>query len=160
MAEQKFNSTNFVHVLCQLAVNRGFLSNNLEDHEEILSISPQENGDIVFWIGRKGMMFDEQNPKEGEEVRAEVFHWMELMFDHSFAQKLWGDDIAIVAQHEHSVEVSPEPAWQYHLKQLVICNNRFKYMTDNWQTILDNEPEGGEEDGKNRKAKNNPKKTN
>jgi len=56
-----------------------------------------------------------------EESLPQVFHqWEWLPFDHDFAKALWGTKRA---RSQHII-----PAWWYHLQQLAISEDRFKYL--------------------------------
>lgn len=57
-----------------------------------------------------------------------------LIFNHDFAKALWGEEPAygwggdvIPAEPDETAE----PIWQYHLQQLVIADDVFKYLEAN-----------------------------
>lgn len=63
-----------------------------------------------------------------------------IIFNHDFAKALWGEEPysdnktvnvslkgGIVTEHKFSTE----PAWQYHLQQMVIAKDPIKYLGEN-----------------------------
>lgn len=59
----------------------------------------------------------------GVDVREETYPPSVMLFDHDFAKAFFG-------AHEIQVEYM-EPAWQYHLQQMVIADDPIKYLGDN-----------------------------
>lgn len=60
-----------------------------------------------------------------------------VIFDHDFAKALWGEEVeyAFKQYAEKNILVRTEAgrfiAWQYHLQQLVIADDIFKYLEAN-----------------------------
>jgi len=76
-----------------------------------------------------------------------------LLFDHDFAKALWGEelhidkslavlpiktDMALFVVHteygagvDGDVDYKSNPAWQYHLQQMVIADDPIKYLGEN-----------------------------
>lgn len=57
------------------------------------------------------------------------------IFDHDFAKALWGEEATYDMTHyvgsDGKYNMNVRPAWQYHLQQLVIADDVFKYLEAN-----------------------------
>lgn len=75
-------------------------------------------------------------PEEGKEWQSKIIYWQPLesiIFNHDFAKALWGENL-IISQHANNLgQVGSwhEPAWQYHLQQMVIADDPIKYLGEN-----------------------------
>lgn len=65
---------------------------------------------------------------KNEEVRA-LFHPKILLFNHDFAKALFANEPAIRIYGDAPVVL--QPAWQYHLQQMVIADDPIKYLGEN-----------------------------
>lgn len=53
-----------------------------------------------------------------------ALHINSILFDHSFAKAFWGNDTPY-----NPILLSDQlPAWQYHIQQLALAEDRLKYM--------------------------------
>lgn len=48
-----------------------------------------------------------------------------IIFSHDFAKAFWGEDCVLCPTRAHSTH---EPAWQYHLQQMVLEENPIQYL--------------------------------
>lgn len=73
-------------------------------------------------------------------------HWTFNIFNHEFAKALWGEEECKYCIEKYSDDKTPEthfahnidgdynyeiPAWQYHLREMVIAENPIKYLGEN-----------------------------
>lgn len=79
------------------------------------------------------ILFNWCGDAEGLGIEEEKFE--SLMFNHSFAQALWGEDrncdckpIKLSLSTVHTNCNSEKKTWQYHLQQLAISTDRIKYL--------------------------------
>lgn len=57
-----------------------------------------------------------------------------LIFDHEFAKSLWGEHTETMTVQNNTLNVKQVidmDGWQYHLQQLVIADDVFKYLGEN-----------------------------
>lgn len=61
-----------------------------------------------------------------------------IIFDHSFAKALWGEDRVVghtvINRIGKEIEVWT-PAWQYHLQQLAIAEDRMEYLKNTLEEL-------------------------
>ena len=62
------------------------------------------------------------NIQIAKEVRNGTYAW--IIFDHQFAKAFWGEKQV----RNNGLLISTQPAWQYHLQQLVLCEEPLKYL--------------------------------
>ena len=89
----------------------------------------------VLAMGLHGEPGAKYPPKIYKQL-AELDSWQPYLYDHKFAQALWGTE-----PHELSTycdkcglinETETEFCWQYHLQQMVVDTNPFKYLQEHY----------------------------
>lgn len=59
----------------------------------------------------------------------EGFNYFGIIFQHEFAKAFWGEEYQHdTVQEDIDCIESGLPAWQYHLQQMVICEEPLKYL--------------------------------
>lgn len=58
----------------------------------------------------------------GDEMRIRAF-----LLSHPFAKAFWGEDVVIIPDDEGKLKITI-PAWQYHLKHMVLEENPLNYI--------------------------------
>ena len=68
-------------------------------------------------------------PHEWQKERLDPFV---IIFSHDFAKAFWGEGELLRQEqppvYEFDGRYSPLPRWQYHLREMVLCENPFDYL--------------------------------
>jgi len=109
-------------------------------NQQILQKAVQKaiDGGWKPWI----VPLDKDMPTPQWAVRImEMANWAEIIFNHEFAKALWGEELHenLPPQDPYGEERCPNCGhndsiaafcWQYHLQQLVVADDIFKYLEE------------------------------